>query len=69
MFAIRNLNSSEAVKSLEKGFKDTSPLFRHEIAFVFGQMQHIESVPCLIRVLEDLSEVGVVRRKSYYKNH
>jgi deoxyhypusine monooxygenase len=62
MFALRNLHSSASVVTLAKGFKDPSPLFRHEIAFVFGQMQHFESVPYLIAVLEDLAEVGVVRR-------
>lgn len=64
MFSLRDLDSTEAVMALSKGFKDESALFRHEIAYVFGQMQHQDSVQSLIEVLSDASEVGMVRHEA-----
>ncbi|KAL7751609.1 deoxyhypusine hydroxylase [Sorochytrium milnesiophthora] len=64
MFSLRNIGSEEAVLALAEGFKDSSALFRHEIAYVFGQLQHPASVPSLIAVLEDVSEVGMVRHEA-----
>lgn len=40
MFALRNMNSDEAAVALATGFSDKSALFRHEIAYVLGQMQN-----------------------------
>jgi hypothetical protein len=40
MFKLRDIATQEAVEALASGFKDTSsPVFRHEIAYVFGQLQ------------------------------
>jgi deoxyhypusine monooxygenase len=39
MFSLRDLNSDAAALGLVRGFDDASALFRHEIAFVLGQMQ------------------------------
>jgi deoxyhypusine monooxygenase len=50
MFALRDIGTSEAVHVLAKGFKDESMLFRHEIAYVFGQLCHLDSVPYLSAV-------------------
>lgn len=50
MFSLRNLGTEEAVLQLARGFEDDSALFRHEIAYVFGQLQHVASVPSLIKV-------------------
>lgn len=50
MFALRNIGTLEAVKELANGFNDKSALFRHEIAYVFGQMQHAGSVESLVKV-------------------
>ncbi len=54
MFALRDLASPPdlptavpAVHALAKGLEDTSALFRHEIAFVFGQLSHPASIPAL----------------------
>ncbi|KAI8852000.1 armadillo-type protein [Chytridium lagenaria] len=63
MFALRNRGDESSVQALARGFNDESALFRHEIAFVFGQMQHPSSVPALIQVLADTNEAGMVRHE------
>lgn len=45
MFSLRDKNSDDAALALVKGFQDSSALFRHEIAFVLGQMQRRSSAP------------------------
>ncbi|KAF9980643.1 deoxyhypusine hydroxylase, partial [Modicella reniformis] len=37
---------------------------RHEIAYVFGQMQHPAAVPSLIKVLSNLNEANMVRHEA-----
>lgn len=37
-------------QALAEGFADASPLFRHEIAYVMGQLQHSDTVPALTTV-------------------
>ena len=71
MFALRDLASPPdlvtavpAVKALATGFKDKSALFRHEIAFVYGQLSHPASVPFLVEVLGDLGEESMVRHEA-----
>ncbi|KAJ3120940.1 hypothetical protein HK100_012588 [Physocladia obscura] len=64
MFALRNRGDREAVLELAKGFADDSALFRHEIAYVFGQMQHEASVPSLITALENETEEAMVRHEA-----
>lgn len=71
MFALRDLASPPdlptavpAVLSLAKGFKDPSALFRHEIAFVFGQLSHPASIPALTLALEDTKEASMVRHEA-----
>ena len=64
MFSLRNRNTPEAVHALAEGFKDRSPLFRHEVAYVFGQMQNPVSVPVLTAVLEDEQEHRMVRHEA-----
>jgi len=64
MFSLRNRNTTEAVMALAEGFKDASPLFRHEVAYVFGQMQNPASVPALKLVLEDEQEHRMVRHEA-----
>ncbi|GAA5978297.1 hypothetical protein JCM5350_002256 [Sporobolomyces pararoseus] len=64
MFALRNDGSREAVLSLAKGFNDKSALFRHEIAFVFGQLSSPDSVPSLIEVLKRPLEEDMVRHEA-----
>lgn len=64
MFALRNDGSREAVLALARGFEDPSALFRHEIAFVFGQLSSPDSVPSLIDVLQREGEEDMVRHEA-----
>ena len=71
MFALRDLASPPdlptavpAVRALATGFKDKSALFRHEVAFVYGQLSHPASIPFLIEVLADLGEESMVRHEA-----
>lgn len=71
MFSLRDLASPPdlptavpAVEALATGFDDPSALFRHEIAFVFGQLSHPASIPSLIRTLRNTSEMGMVRHEA-----
>ncbi|KAJ3339101.1 hypothetical protein HDU93_008585 [Gonapodya sp. JEL0774] len=58
MFSLRNKGDEESVAALGAGFEDTSALFRHEIAYVFGQMQHPASV------LTNPTEEPIVRHEA-----
>ncbi|KAI0338963.1 Deoxyhypusine hydroxylase [Trametopsis cervina] len=64
MFALRNIGSEEAVDALAAGFSDDSALFKHEIAFVFGQLLHPHSIPALLEVLRDNAESEMVRHEA-----
>ena len=64
MFALRDIGTPAAVDALAAGFVDESALFKHEIAFVFGQLLSAHSVPALIRVLEDAREEEMVRHEA-----
>lgn len=64
MFALRNLGSKEAVLALGDGLQCSSALFRHEIGYVLGQMQHPASVPALCAALERLEENPMVRHEA-----
>ena len=71
MFALRDTashhNSSKvipAIHALATGFSDRSALFRHEIAFVFGQLSHPASIPSLVETLKKSSEACMVRHEA-----
>ena len=71
MFALRDLASPPdlptavpAVEALATGFSDPSALFRHEIAFVFGQLSHPASIPCLTVALGKKGEASMVRHEA-----
>ncbi|KAK0637255.1 armadillo-type protein [Bombardia bombarda] len=71
MFALRDMASPPdlptavpAVLALARGLNDSSALFRHEIAFVFGQLSHPASIPALTSALSDLNEVSMVRHEA-----
>lgn len=64
MFRLRDLGTDDAVYALASGFKDPSALFRHEIAYVFGQLCSPASVPALIEVLQDAKEAAMVRHEA-----
>lgn len=63
MFSLRNKQSKEAVIALTKGLQCPSALFRHEIAYVLGQMQHEASVDALKISLCDANESPMVRHE------
>ncbi|CAD7092591.1 unnamed protein product [Hermetia illucens] len=63
MFSLRNLGSKESVLALSKGLKCNSALFRHEVAFVLGQMQDPNSIPYLSENLQDKYENEMVRHE------
>lgn len=64
MFSLRNIGDEKAVLALGNGFTEkNSALFRHEIAYVFGQLRHEASVPFLKRVIDDLNEESMVRHE------
>ncbi|XP_047995514.1 deoxyhypusine hydroxylase [Leguminivora glycinivorella] len=64
MFSLRNIGTAESIKALGEGFKASSALFRHEVAFVLGQMQDERSVPFLVKTLEDTNEHEMVRHEA-----
>ncbi|KAF1348609.1 Deoxyhypusine hydroxylase [Delphinella strobiligena] len=71
MFALRDLCSPPdlptavpAINALAKGLADPSALFRHEIAFVFGQLVHPASIPALIECLSNTKEESMVRHEA-----
>ncbi|KAF9947235.1 deoxyhypusine hydroxylase, partial [Modicella reniformis] len=53
-----------SVLALADGFDDPSALFRHEITYVFGQMQHPAAVSSLIKVPSNLNEANMVRHEA-----
>lgn len=71
MFALRDLASPPdlptavpAVHALAEGLADSSALFRHEIAFVFGQLSHPASIPALTAALSNTEEASMVRHEA-----
>ncbi|WWD17014.1 deoxyhypusine hydroxylase [Kwoniella shandongensis] len=66
MFALRDFGagSKEAVESLAEGFGDGSALFRHEIAYIFGQLSSPYSIPSLLSRLRDPVEDDMVRHEA-----
>ena len=63
MFAIRNIGGADAIIALVKGLYDSSTLFKHEIAYVLGQMQDPTSVTGLHERLKDPNEHAMVRHE------
>ncbi|XP_018345130.1 PREDICTED: deoxyhypusine hydroxylase [Trachymyrmex septentrionalis] len=63
MFSLRNLSTRESILALTEGLKTGSALFKHEVAFVLGQLQDEISVPGLQASLEDTEENEMVRHE------
>jgi deoxyhypusine monooxygenase len=65
MFSLRNVSppTQESVEALADGFGDKSALFRHEIAYVFGQLSSKWSVKSLVERLSDENECEMVRHE------
>lgn len=63
MFALRNHGGGEAVEAIVSGFQDSSALFKHELAYVLGQMQDPDAVDGLVERLRDVKESAMVRHE------
>ncbi|KAH9509730.1 Asparagine synthetase domain-containing protein 1 [Bulinus truncatus] len=63
MFTLRNIGTTEAVLALAEGLKCKGALFRHEIAYVLGQIQSEACVQQLKENLEDAEESPMVRHE------
>jgi deoxyhypusine monooxygenase len=64
MFSLRNMRTKDAIIAICAGLKGSSALFRHEIAFVLGQLQDENSIPYLIETLKDPLENEMVRHEA-----
>lgn len=64
MFRLRDIGTDEACKALASGFNDESALFKHEIAYIFGQMCNPVIVPELIEVVRRQHEEPMVRHEA-----
>jgi deoxyhypusine monooxygenase len=68
LFALRELKTTEAIVEMSKGLSSPnfSPLFRHEISFVMGQLGEdaMASVPYLMEAVRDTSNHEIVRHES-----
>ncbi|XBW35792.1 hypothetical protein QEN19_001365 [Hanseniaspora menglaensis] len=64
MFRLRDIGTDEACLALCTGFADESALFKHEIAYVFGQICNPVVVPTLIEVLNRPNEAPMVRHEA-----
>lgn len=65
MFRLRDLGTDEACLALASGLADDpSALFKHEIAYVFGQLCNPVTVPALITILKNEREAGMVRHEA-----
>jgi len=63
LFKLRNISTPESIKGLCKGFSASSALFRHEIAFVLGQIADPVSTQALITTLKKSEEHPMVRHE------
>lgn len=63
MFSLRNNRSNESTLALCEALKYGGALFKHEIAFVLGQLQDEISVPFLEESLRDAKENEMVRHE------
>lgn len=63
MFTLRNLGTTPAVLALAEGLKCKGALFRHEIAYVLGQIQSPACVSQLSVNLADPQEAPMVRHE------
>lgn len=63
MFSLRNLNTAEAVEKLVEAFVENNPLFKHELAFVLGQLENPSATGALQSKLEDVTENSIVRHE------
>lgn len=64
MFTLRDINNDASALALVGGLSDASALFRHEVAYVLGQMQRAVTVPGLTASLRNAEEHAMVRHEA-----
>mmetsp|Transcript_17198 Transcript_17198/g.40479 ORF Transcript_17198/g.40479 Transcript_17198/m.40479 type:complete len:143 (+) Transcript_17198:2-430(+) len=64
LFALRNINDVEACEAVCAALNTGTDLFRHEIAFVLGQMENPVAAPALEKVLADKTAHDMVRHEA-----
>lgn len=64
MFTLRNMNTDASALALVEGLRDSSALFRHEVAYVLGQMARPATIPGLSTTLCDQEEHRMVRHEA-----
>lgn len=65
LFALRDLGTAKAYESITKAMRDTSSaLFRHEVAFVLGQIRTPGSITALVECLENTHEHPMARHEA-----
>jgi len=65
LFALRDMNSREASLALAEGLRErSSALFRHEVAFVLGQVEDAATAEQLKASLADTGEHPMVRHEA-----
>lgn len=64
LFTLKNIKGELAIKLIEQAFSDESDLLKHELAYCLGQMQDPAAIPVLIKVLENVNEVPMVRHEA-----
>ncbi|XP_002154724.4 deoxyhypusine hydroxylase [Hydra vulgaris] len=64
LFTLKNINNEQAISEIAKSFKDSSALFKHELAYCLGQMKNALAIPILTEVLSDESQEAIVRHEA-----
>ena len=66
LFTLKSLGTNEAIAVISCAFKPTekSALFKHECAYVLGQMNSMFAVPILAKLLGDLDEDQMCRHEA-----
>eukprot|EP01071_Lankesteria_metandrocarpae_P012169 Lankesteria_metandrocarpae@DN5546_c0_g1_i1.p1 len=64
LFWAKQLGGNAAVEVLRKGLGHSSVLFKHELAYVLGQIGEMSAVEVLVQLLEDNAEHDMVRHEA-----
>ena len=64
MFSLRNRGDEQSILALTEGFSCSSALFRHEVAFVLGQVASPLGSEALLQRLRDEGENSMVRHEA-----
>lgn len=64
LFTLRNIGGYESIAQINKCFKDSSALLKHELAYCLGQMQDVRAIPYLINILRDKNQEPMVRHEA-----